>query len=70
MQSLGGTIARDTCMSSGVCMQGIGDPDFFTSILGNLPGVDVNDPAIQAALQSSQQRPDQPSDKPKPEDKK
>ena len=31
------------------------DPDFMTSFLSTLPGVDVNDPGVQAALLASQQ---------------
>lgn len=27
-------------------------PEYLQSVLGNLPGVDVNDPALQAAIQS------------------
>eukprot|EP00730_Choanoeca_flexa_P000333 TRINITY_DN10152_c0_g1_i1.p1 TRINITY_DN10152_c0_g1~~TRINITY_DN10152_c0_g1_i1.p1 ORF type:complete len:396 (+),score=105.54 TRINITY_DN10152_c0_g1_i1:66-1253(+) len=34
------------------------DPAFFSSLLGNLPGVDPNDPQIQAVLQNLQQEAD------------
>lgn len=39
------------------------DPDFMASILRGLPGVDVNDPGVQAALLASQQPPNKEQDK-------
>lgn len=49
------------------------DPSFVTQVLAQLPGVDPNDPAIQAALESirggQQQQPDAPAPAPGDEDK-
>ncbi|KAK9813378.1 hypothetical protein WJX73_003916 [Symbiochloris irregularis] len=40
----------------------LNDPAYLSSVLGSLPGVDVNDPSVQAALNSSQQQRSNASD--------
>lgn len=53
------------CVVSGcACVQGL-DADFVTSILTSLPGVDLNDPALQTTLQNLRD-----SEKPKQDEEK
>lgn len=47
------------------------DPDFLTSVLGSLPGVETSDPAVQEAVNALSERQNngkKPEDK--PDDKK
>eukprot|EP00429_Kryptoperidinium_foliaceum_P000514 CAMPEP_0176010414 /NCGR_PEP_ID=MMETSP0120_2-20121206/4755_1 /TAXON_ID=160619 /ORGANISM="Kryptoperidinium foliaceum, Strain CCMP 1326" /LENGTH=408 /DNA_ID=CAMNT_0017343243 /DNA_START=148 /DNA_END=1374 /DNA_ORIENTATION=- len=50
--------------------QQINDPQFVNQLLGTLPGVDANDPAIQNALQNLQGDKKDDDDKKKDDDKK
>lgn len=50
-------------------LQVLNDPDYLSSVLGSLPGVDINDPSVQAALLSSQQASRDQTEKDKPDSK-